>query len=55
MDDNIILQAKYMGKIFSKRHLLSRELPNEKAVNRLINFKVAGDLSEVPLNAAASQ
>jgi hypothetical protein len=43
MDDNIILQAKYMGKLFSKRRHLLRGLPNEKSVNRLINFKVASD------------
>lgn len=42
MDDNIIIQAEYMGKILSKR-LLLRDLPDEKSVNKLINFKTASD------------
>lgn len=37
------LQAKYMGKIQSKRLFLLRGLPNEEAVVKLINFKAARD------------
>ena len=43
MDDNIIIQAEYRGKIFPKRQFLLRNLPDEKSVNKLINFKVARD------------
>jgi hypothetical protein len=43
MDDNIIIQAEYMGKILPKRRFLLRNLPDEKSVNKLINFKVASD------------
>ena len=43
MDDNIIIQAEYMGKILPKRNFLLRDLPDERSVNKLINFKVATD------------
>jgi len=43
MDDNVIIQAEYMGKILPKRRSLLRDLPDEKSVSRLINFKAASD------------
>ena len=43
MDDNIIIQAEYMGKILPKRTFLLRDLPDERSVNKLINFKTATD------------
>jgi hypothetical protein len=42
-DEYHMLQAEYMGKIFPKKGFLLKNLPNEAAVTKLINFKVAAD------------
>jgi mannose-6-phosphate isomerase class I len=40
-DEYHILQAEYMGKLFSKRNFLIKDLPNEEAVVKLINFEAS--------------
>ena len=42
-DEYHILQAEYRGKLFPKRGFLLKELPNEEAVVKLINFEVSTD------------
>jgi len=42
-DEYHILQAEYMGKLFSKRNFLIKDLPNEEAVVKLINFEASTD------------
>ena len=40
-DEYHILQAEYMGKLFSRRSFLLKDLKNEEAVVKLINFEVS--------------
>jgi hypothetical protein len=42
-DEYHILQAEYMGKIFSKQDFLLKELQNEDDVIKLINFEASTD------------
>ena len=42
-DEYLILQAEYMGKLFSKRNFLLKELQSEEDVLNLINFEASTD------------
>lgn len=42
-DEYYILQADYMGRLFSKRDFLLKELPSEEDVIRLIDFEASTD------------
>ncbi len=47
-DEYHILQAEYMGKLFSRRSFLLKDLKNEEAVVKLINFEVSNRSALLP-------
>jgi mannose-6-phosphate isomerase class I len=42
-DEYHVLQAKFMGRLFSKRSFLLKELPSEEAVMKLVNLEASTD------------